>query len=177
MASSNTPILVDDGFNEYESVSKCQKSTTSKVWDETTKLECENKDELKAQYLCYKLNYVQHCFTTIYNAHASNFVQIILNNLKLLFDKYVKNSKAMSSSLAKSSNVLDNDPDDSSLHQLNVNKVDLGGDCDENDDYKQYFSESSAKSERSQLEIYLEEPELELNSQIDVLDYWSKISI
>ncbi|MFQ6649604.1 hypothetical protein Gotur_022504 [Gossypium turneri] len=49
MASLNTPIHVDDGFNEYESVSKCQKSTTSKVWDEMTKLECENKDELKAQ--------------------------------------------------------------------------------------------------------------------------------
>ncbi|MBA0747524.1 hypothetical protein Gogos_004434 [Gossypium gossypioides] len=85
---------------------------------------------------CYKLNYVHHCFTTIYNAHASNFVQIILNNLKLLFDEYVKNSKSMSSSLVKSSNVSDNDPDDSSLHQLNVNRVDLGGNYDESDDYK-----------------------------------------
>ncbi|KAL1081303.1 hypothetical protein V6Z11_D09G055000 [Gossypium hirsutum] len=49
MASSNTPIPVDDGFNEYESALKRQKSTTSKVWDEMTKLECENKNELKAQ--------------------------------------------------------------------------------------------------------------------------------
>ena len=32
-------------------------------------------------------------------------------------------------------------------------------------------------SEKSQLDIYLEEPELELNSQIDVLDYWSKSSV
>ncbi|MBA0782902.1 hypothetical protein Gotri_000714 [Gossypium trilobum] len=31
MASLNTPIHVDDGFNEYECVSKCQKFTTSKV--------------------------------------------------------------------------------------------------------------------------------------------------
>ncbi|MBA0782904.1 hypothetical protein Gotri_000714 [Gossypium trilobum] len=30
MASLNTPIHVDDGFNEYECVSKCQKFTTSK---------------------------------------------------------------------------------------------------------------------------------------------------
>ncbi|PPR92893.1 hypothetical protein GOBAR_AA27782 [Gossypium barbadense] len=37
--------------------------------------------------------------------------------------------------------------------------------------------ESSTKSERSQLDINLEEPKLELNSQIDVLDYWSKSSI
>ncbi|TYG60961.1 hypothetical protein ES288_D07G109700v1 [Gossypium darwinii] len=49
MASSNTPIPVDDGFNEYESAVKRQKSTTSKVWDEMTKLECKNKNELKAQ--------------------------------------------------------------------------------------------------------------------------------
>ncbi|MFQ6626411.1 hypothetical protein Gotur_005548 [Gossypium turneri] len=49
MARSNTPINVDDGFNEYENVSKRQKPTTSKVWGEITKLECENKNELKAQ--------------------------------------------------------------------------------------------------------------------------------
>ncbi|MBA0825066.1 hypothetical protein Goarm_021683 [Gossypium armourianum] len=66
--------------------------------------------------------------------------------LKLLFDEYVKNSKSMSSSLAGSSNVSDNDPFDSSLHQLNVNRANLRGDYDE-------------------------KPELELNSQIDVLDY------
>ncbi|KAL1119645.1 hypothetical protein V6Z11_D01G115200 [Gossypium hirsutum] len=49
MASSNTPIPMDDVFNEYESTLKRQKSTTSKVWDEMTKLECKNKNELKAQ--------------------------------------------------------------------------------------------------------------------------------
>ncbi|MBA0626110.1 hypothetical protein Godav_003835 [Gossypium davidsonii] len=64
------------------------------------------------------------------------FLKIILNNLKLLFNEYVKNFKSMSSSLAKSSNVSDNDPNDSSLHQLNVNRVDLGGYYDESDDYK-----------------------------------------
>ncbi|MBA0702059.1 hypothetical protein Goari_005514, partial [Gossypium aridum] len=40
---------MENVFNEYESVFKCQKSTTSKVWDEMTKLECKNKDKLKAQ--------------------------------------------------------------------------------------------------------------------------------
>ncbi|MBA0610872.1 hypothetical protein Godav_011639 [Gossypium davidsonii] len=38
----------------------------------------------------------------------------------------------MSSSLAGSSNVSDNDHVDSSLHQLNVNRVDLERDYDEN---------------------------------------------
>ncbi|MBA0762845.1 hypothetical protein Gotri_012404 [Gossypium trilobum] len=120
---------------------------------------------------------LMYCFTTIYYAHASDFVQTILNNLKLLFDEYVKNSKSTSSSLTGSSNVLDNNPIDSSLHQLKVNSVDLREDYDESDDYKQYLSESSTKSENSQLDIYLEEPELKLNSQIDVLNYWSKSSI
>ncbi|MBA0698022.1 hypothetical protein Goari_021534, partial [Gossypium aridum] len=34
-------------------------------------------------------------------AHASDIVQTILSNLKLLFDDYVKNSKSLSYSLAK----------------------------------------------------------------------------
>ncbi|MFQ6624391.1 hypothetical protein Gotur_003767 [Gossypium turneri] len=121
--------------------------------------------------LRYKLNYMQYCFTTIYGAHDSNFVQNILSNLKLLFEEYVKNSKSMSSSLAGISNVSDNDHVDSSLHEVNINRVDLGGDYDESDDYRRYLSESNTKSERSQLDIYLEEPELKLNSQIDELDY------
>ncbi|MBA0610657.1 hypothetical protein Godav_011473 [Gossypium davidsonii] len=75
-------------------------------------------------------------FTTIYTTHTSDFVETILCNLKILFDEYVKNSKSMSSSLARSFNISDNDPIDSSLHQLNVNKANLGGDYDESDDYK-----------------------------------------
>ncbi|MBA0795641.1 hypothetical protein Gohar_006487 [Gossypium harknessii] len=125
----------------------------------------------------YKLNYVQYYFTTIYCIHASNFLQTILNKLSLLFNEYVKKFKSTSSSLVGSSNVSDNDPVDSSLHQHNVNMADLGGDYDEGNDYKRYLNESSTKSEKSQLDIYLEELELELNSQIDVLDYWSKSSI
>ncbi|KAG8498632.1 hypothetical protein CXB51_004818 [Gossypium anomalum] len=144
MAGSNTQIHVDDRFKEYKSVSKCQKSTNSKVWDEVTKLECESKDELKAQFKAgLEL--------------ADDVVGQIQNGIN--------------------SNVSDHDPVDSSLYQLNVNRVHLGADYDESKDYKRYLSESSTKSGRSQLDIYLEEPELELNNQIDVLDYWNKSSI
>ncbi|TYG62091.1 hypothetical protein ES288_D07G199900v1 [Gossypium darwinii] len=158
MTSSNTPIPVDDGFNKYESSLKRQKSTTSKVWDEMTKLECDNKNELKAQCNQY-------------------FVETILCNLRLLFDEYVKKSKSTSSSLAGSSNVSDKNPVDSGLDGHNDSSVDFVGYFDESDYYKRYLNESSTRSEKSQLDIYLEEPELELNSQIDVLDYWSKSSV
>ncbi|MBA0699252.1 hypothetical protein Goari_000905 [Gossypium aridum] len=63
----------------------------------------------------------------------------------------------MSSSLACSSNVLDNNHFDSNLHQYNVNSADFGRDYDESYDYKRYLNESITKSEKSQLDIYLEE--------------------
>ncbi|MFQ6670705.1 hypothetical protein Gotur_035512 [Gossypium turneri] len=40
----------------------------------------------------YKLNYVWYCCTTIYGIHLSDFVETILNNLRLLFNEYVKKS-------------------------------------------------------------------------------------
>ncbi|KAK8279175.1 hypothetical protein V6Z12_D09G093800 [Gossypium hirsutum] len=129
-ACSNTLIPVDDGFNEYESALKRQKFTTSKVWDEMTKLECENKNELKAQCNHY-------------------FVETILSNLRLLFDEYVKKYKSTSSSLAGSSNVSDKNLVDSSLDEHNVNSADFGGYFDKSDDYKRYLNESSTKSEKS----------------------------
>ncbi|MBA0783302.1 hypothetical protein Gotri_001033 [Gossypium trilobum] len=46
----------------------------------------------------------------------------------------------MSSSLAGSSNVLDNNHVDSNLQQHNVNSADFGGDYDESDDYKRKSS-------------------------------------
>ncbi|KAB2035951.1 hypothetical protein ES319_D04G188800v1 [Gossypium barbadense] len=105
------------------------------------------------------------------------FVEIILSNLRLLFDEYVKKSKSTSSSLAGSSNVSNKNPIDSGLDEHNDSSADFGGYFDESDDYKRYLNESSTRSEKSQLDIYLEEPELELNSQIDVLDYWGKSSV
>ncbi|MFQ6669143.1 hypothetical protein Gotur_034501, partial [Gossypium turneri] len=86
-------------------------------------------------------------------------------------------SKSTSSSLAGSSNVSDKNPVDSGLDEHNDNSADFVGYFDESDDYKRYLNESSTRSEKSQLDIYLEEPELELNSEIDVLDYWSKSSV
>ncbi|MBA0828004.1 hypothetical protein Goarm_012732 [Gossypium armourianum] len=69
---------------------------------------------------------------------VKDFVQTILRNLRILFDEYVKKSKSTFSSLTRSSNILDNNPIDSSLHQHNVNSADFGGDYNKSDDYKRY---------------------------------------
>ncbi|MBA0667928.1 hypothetical protein Goklo_000934 [Gossypium klotzschianum] len=61
----------------------------------------------------------------------------------------LKKSKFTYSSVVGSSNVPDNNPVGSSLHQYNVNNVDFGGDYDESDYYKRYLNESSSKSEKS----------------------------
>ncbi|PPS09393.1 hypothetical protein GOBAR_AA11249 [Gossypium barbadense] len=81
MASSNSPIHVDDGFNEYENAAKRQKSTTSKVWDEMTKLECENKNELKAQ--------CTHC-KTILSAKSSSGISHLKHHLNSYLKKVNK---------------------------------------------------------------------------------------
>ncbi|PPD83403.1 hypothetical protein GOBAR_DD19667 [Gossypium barbadense] len=81
MASSNTPIPVDDRFNEYESALKRQKSTTSKVWDEMTKLDCENKNELKAQ--------CNHC-KTIFSAKSSSGTSHLRHHLNRCLKKVNK---------------------------------------------------------------------------------------
>ncbi|MBA0783303.1 hypothetical protein Gotri_001033 [Gossypium trilobum] len=79
MASLNSLIPVDDGFNEYESALKRQKSTTSKVWNEMKKFECENKNELKAQ--------CNHC-KSIFSAKSSSRT----SHLRCHLNNYLKKS-------------------------------------------------------------------------------------
>ncbi|KAH1039585.1 hypothetical protein J1N35_041328 [Gossypium stocksii] len=81
ITSSNTPIPVDDGFNEYESAIKRQKSTTSKVWDEMTKLEYEDKNDLKAQ--------CNHC-KSIFFAKSSSGTFYLRRHLKQCLKKVNK---------------------------------------------------------------------------------------
>ncbi|PPS15767.1 hypothetical protein GOBAR_AA04817 [Gossypium barbadense] len=68
---------MDDGFNEYENVSNHQKSTISKVWDEMTKLKCENKDELKAQ-----CNHCKSIFSTKSSSRTSHLRRCLNSCLK-----------------------------------------------------------------------------------------------
>ncbi|MFQ6643187.1 hypothetical protein Gotur_017235 [Gossypium turneri] len=86
----------------------------------------------------------------------------VLSNVKSL--PLQRNPNPYISSFAGSSNVSDKNPVDSGLDEHNVNSANFGGYFDKSDNYKWYLNESSTRSEKSQLDIYLEEPELELNS-------------
>ncbi|TYG49799.1 hypothetical protein ES288_D10G123200v1 [Gossypium darwinii] len=187
---ANRAILCDGAFFKYIKKSGIRRKRFYDVADKSFHLNVTKKlrQDVCAEYSLilscaaildprYKLNYVQYCFNTIYGIHASDFVETILINLRLLFDECIKKSNSMSSSLAGSSYVSDKNPVDSGLDEHNDNSADFGGYFDESDDYKRYLNESSTRSEKSQLDIYLKEPELELNSQIDALDYWSKSSV
>ncbi|MBA0632293.1 hypothetical protein Godav_001061 [Gossypium davidsonii] len=82
MASLNTLIPIDDGFNEYESALKRQKSTTSKVWNEMKKFECENKNELKAQSVSTFLVCGKHSFRTVEELGFRYLIRIASSNFK-----------------------------------------------------------------------------------------------
>ena len=113
----------------------------------------------------YKLTYVIFCFTKIYGHNAQEHVDKIVNTLHELFIEYKKIN--VTSSLQC--------PIDSS-------HVSLGGEINDEDAdsyaYKQFLSGlSRPQAERSQLDLYLEEESLDLNSDIDILDYWNKSSM
>ncbi|MBA0668065.1 hypothetical protein Goklo_001032, partial [Gossypium klotzschianum] len=82
IASLNTPISVDDGFNEYESAPKHQKSTTSKVWDEMTELECEKKEKLNAKSVSTFLVCGKHSFRTVEELGFRYLIRIASSNFK-----------------------------------------------------------------------------------------------
>ena len=88
-----------------------------------------------------------------------------MNTLRQLFSEYKKTNASSSSQC----------PTDSS-------HVSLGGEVNDEDAdsyaYQQFLSGlSRPQVERSQLDLYLEKENLDLNSDIDILDYWSESSM
>ncbi|MFQ6643186.1 hypothetical protein Gotur_017235 [Gossypium turneri] len=90
-------------------------------------------------------------------------LKLFLTILDSCLTSMLRNPNPYISSFAGSSNVSDKNPVDSGLDEHNVNSANFGGYFDKSDNYKWYLNESSTRSEKSQLDIYLEEPELELN--------------
>ena len=103
-------------------------------------------------------------------------MQFVLNTLILLFDEYLKNFKSNHSSLARRSAVTRVNFVKFSLQDANVIRVELDS-CDGIEDYTKYLSKSKVESEKSQFDLYTEKKMLVLNTDIDILGFWSKISI
>ncbi|TYG74062.1 hypothetical protein ES288_D04G152600v1 [Gossypium darwinii] len=168
---NSTYLMLESSLYYKDKVHKVLLDTVKDPYSFLTPMVKQMQEKFNKYWAEYSL--ILSC-ATILDPH---FVETILSNLRLLFDEYVKKSKSTSSFLAGSSNVSDKNPVDSGLDEHNDSSADFGGYFDESDDYKRYLNESSTRSEKSQLDIYLEESELELNGQIDVLNYWSKSSV
>ncbi|OMO96602.1 hypothetical protein CCACVL1_04875 [Corchorus capsularis] len=90
----------------------------------------------------YKLNYVEYCYTKLYGEHSHEFVQTVLNTLRILFDEYLKVAQCNSSSLIGNSTMTGASILESTQHDSNVS----GAALDETEDYKaflKYWSKSS----------------------------------
>ncbi|XP_020591842.1 zinc finger BED domain-containing protein RICESLEEPER 2-like [Phalaenopsis equestris] len=112
----------------------------------------------------YKVKLVEFCYTKIYGDKAEDFVNTTVRTLYGLFDEYKPNFVTSSSctrtfaapAVAEHGNV----------------------DKDEFEDYEQFLSRKSRpQGEKSQLDLYLEEPGPDFNSDINVLEYWNNSSM
>ncbi|XWS13096.1 hypothetical protein CRYUN_Cryun36dG0008300 [Craigia yunnanensis] len=112
----------------------------------------------------YKIKFVEYCFTKLYGSGAQKYVSISVNTLYGLFDEYMQNSTCPSHTAV-----------------LSVATTKISNDKDDNDGFEDYETFQSARFrtqvEKSQLDLYLEEPSHDLNSEIDVLEYWTLCSL
>uniref|UniRef100_A0A7C9EMV3 BED-type domain-containing protein n=1 Tax=Opuntia streptacantha TaxID=393608 RepID=A0A7C9EMV3_OPUST len=110
----------------------------------------------------YKVKFVEYCYMKLHGpVDVEDRVSKVVNILYNLFNEYKQRSWGVSSPAVGSSSV-------------DTNYV---GGYDEGDlfgDYDQFLS-SRVRSQgtKSELDLYLEEPSYDLNSDIDVLEFWS----
>ncbi|XP_022761456.1 zinc finger BED domain-containing protein RICESLEEPER 2-like isoform X2 [Durio zibethinus] len=112
----------------------------------------------------YKIKFVEYCYTKLYGSGAQKYVSISVNTLNGLFGEYMQNSACPSRTAV-----------------LSVATSKISNDKDDNDGFEDYETFQSARFrtqvEKSQLDLYLEEPSHDLNSEIDVLEYWTLCSL
>ncbi|PKU59729.1 zinc finger BED domain-containing protein RICESLEEPER 2 [Dendrobium catenatum] len=112
----------------------------------------------------YKVKFVEFCYTKIYGDKAEESVNTTVRTLYGLFDEYKPNSVISSSGSRTSAVPVVAEHDNA--------------DGDEFEDYEQFLSRKSRpQEEKSQLDLYLEEPGHDLNSDINVLEYWNNSSM
>ncbi|KAE8671626.1 BED zinc finger,hAT family dimerization domain isoform 2 [Hibiscus syriacus] len=112
----------------------------------------------------YKIKFVEYCYMILYGSGAEKYVNASVNTLYGLFEEYMQNS-------ARTSHAT----------ELSAATCKISNDKDDNDGFEDYETFQSARFltqvEKSQLDLYLEEPSHDLNSEIDVLEYWTVCSL
>ncbi|GAB4860814.1 hypothetical protein Ancab_040052 [Ancistrocladus abbreviatus] len=108
----------------------------------------------------YKVKFVEYCYMKLYGCNIGEHVGKVVNTLYCLFAEYKQHAALDSSPPAGSSN---------------VNTDFASGSDDVFEDYNQFLSVTSrSQGRKSELDLYLEEPSYDLNSDLDVLEFWSK---
>ncbi|KAL9253482.1 Zinc finger BED domain-containing protein [Drosera capensis] len=110
----------------------------------------------------FKIKFVEYCYMKLYgSSDVGVHVSKVVNALYCLFAEYKHRTAQKSSLLAGSS----------SCH---ANFAGEGDDGDVFGDYDQFLSVTSrSQGNKSELELYLEEPSYDLNCDLDVLEFWS----
>ncbi|GLT39759.1 hypothetical protein SLA2020_139340 [Shorea laevis] len=111
----------------------------------------------------YKVKFVEYCYTKLYGNDAQQYVGTVINTLYCLFDEYMQNSSLSGGA------------------GFSVVATNVSNDREDIDGFEDYETFQSARFrtqvEKSQLDLYLEEPSHDLNSEIDILEFWSLCSV
>ncbi|XP_057519919.1 zinc finger BED domain-containing protein RICESLEEPER 2-like isoform X1 [Amaranthus tricolor] len=114
----------------------------------------------------YKVKFVEYCYMKLFGpANFEDRVDKVVSTLYCLYAEYKRQSMKFSPSGLASSGV-------------NTNFVGVDDEGDMFGDYDQFLSSTSkSQGNKSELDLYLEERSYDLNSDLDVLEFWSRNSM
>ncbi|KAL9239499.1 hypothetical protein vseg_013813 [Gypsophila vaccaria] len=130
---------------------------------------CENNLILSCAAILdprYKVKFVEYCYVKLHGpANVEDCVSKVVSTLFCLFAEYKQQTVRFSPPYVGSSSG-------------GTNFAARNEDSDMFRDYNQFLSSTSRSlGNKSELDLYLEEPSYDLNSDLDVLDFWSRSSI
>ncbi|XXG50881.1 hypothetical protein AAC387_Pa02g4780 [Persea americana] len=110
----------------------------------------------------YKMQFVEFSYKKLYGQNFTGEVTRVHQHLHSLFNEYLRHS-----SEASASNV------SAITHQSGCNDVAVGDDVDDDlKDFDTFKSQFSTEGQKSQLDLYLQEPKLDRKQELDILNYW-----
>ncbi|KAG6506766.1 hypothetical protein ZIOFF_032095 [Zingiber officinale] len=116
----------------------------------------------------FKMQFVEFCYNKLYG-HGSNELSLVRSKLVSLFEEYMHMGIASKVSTSSASSSSHNAIDDNASLALN-----LGSGCmDVLKEFDTFQSlEFIGRAQKSQLELYLEEPTIDRITKLDVLGFW-----